>query len=342
MRSALRRVAFVGDLQLAVTEALRAQGCRVERIDGSSVVGLARDLMCIRPAVVHARSAHLKVGLVARLLNLRLVVQAGRGDLNAITARAARVAERTLCATVSLREALVEHGAPASSTSVMRGLLEEDTDLAGGGVFPPILDDRLRWVVGAAPCDGPDRGHADLLLAFLSLARTRPRLHLLIAGAGATARALLAQADQAGMRSRVVIHPLSLDQLPGVFTRAAAVVAPSRTANHPDPVPEALALGAPVVATAVGPHPAWIREGRTGFLVPPRAPAALAARLAQVVDDPELARRVGSAARKAALELTNPQLLALELARCWAAVSRPAPTPFTGLYLPERPRALGA
>jgi hypothetical protein len=342
MRSALRRVAFVGDLELSVTEALRAQGCRVERIDGASVVAVARDLMCIRPAVVHARSSHLKVGLVARLLNVPLVVQAGRGDVNAVTARAARVAERTLCATVSLREALIEQGAPASTTAVMRGLLDEKVDLSGGGVFPPILDPRLRWVVSAAPCDGPDRGHADLLLAFLSLARTRPRLHLLIAGAGATARALLAQADHAGMRSRVVVHPLSLDQLPGVFTRAAVVVAPSRTANRPDPIPEALALGAPVVATAVGQHPGWIREGRTGFLVPPRAPAALAARLAQVVDDPELARRMGAAARAAATELTNPQLLALELARCWATASRPAPTPFTGLYLPESPRTLRA
>ena len=135
---------------------------------------------------------------MARLLNVPLVVQAGRGDVNAITARAARVAERTLCATVSLREALVEQGAPPSTTSVMRGLLDEKTDLSGGGIFPPMLDTRMRWVVSAAPCDGPDRGHADLLLAFLSLARTRPRLQLLIAGSGATARALLAQADQAG------------------------------------------------------------------------------------------------------------------------------------------------
>src|SRR2546425_2296259 len=133
MRSALRRVAFVGDLELSVTEALRALGCRVERIDGTSVVAVARDLMCIRPAVVHARSAHLKVGLVARLLNVPLVVQAGRGDVNAITARAARVAERTLCATVSLRGALVEQGAPPSTTSVMRGLLDEKTELRGGG-----------------------------------------------------------------------------------------------------------------------------------------------------------------------------------------------------------------
>jgi hypothetical protein len=342
MRTALRRVAFVGDLELSVVEALRAQACRVERIDGTSVVGVARDLMRLRPAVVHARAGHLKVGLVARLLNVPLVVQAGPGDVNAITARAARVAERTLCPTVSLREALIEQGAPAATTTVMRGLLDPRSDLAGGGVFPPVLDPQLRWVVSAAPCDGPDRGHADLLLAFVSLARSRPRLRLLIAGAGATARALLAQADQAGMRGRVVVHPLALDQLPGVFTRAAAVVAPSRTANMPDPVPEALALGAPVVATAVGQHPGWSREGRTGFLVPPRAPAALATRLGQVVDDSALAARLGAAALKYALELTQPQLVGLELARCWATVSRPAATPSTGLYLPERPGALRA
>jgi len=342
MRTALRRVAFVGDLELSVVEALRAQACRVERIDGTSVVGVARDLMRLRPAVVHARAGHLKVGLVARLLNVPLVVQAGPGDVNASTARASRAAERTLCPTVSLREALIEQGAPAATTTVMRGLLDPRSDLAGGGVFPPVLDPRLRWVVSAAPCDGPDRGHTDLLLAFVSLARSRPRLRLLIAGAGATARALLAQADQAGMRGRVVVHPLALDQLPGVFTRAAAVVAPSRTANMPDPVPEALALGAPVVATAVGQHPIWIREGRTGFLVPPRAPAALAARLGQVVDDSALAARLGAAALKSALELTQPQLLGLELARCWATVSRPAAPPSTGLYLPERPGALRA
>jgi len=327
MRSEIRRVALVGDLPLSVVEALRAQGCRVEGIDGSSVVAVARDLMRLRPAVVHARASHLKLGLVARLLNLPLVVQAGRKDVNAITARAARTAERTVCATVSLCEALIEQGAPASTTTVMRSLLDPQSDLAGGGVFPPVLDPHLRWVVSAAPCDGPDRGHADLLLAFLSLARTRPRLRLLIAGAGAEARAMVAQADRAGMRARVVVHPLSLDQIPGVFTRAAAVVAPSRTANLPDPVPEALALGAPVVATAVGQNPVWIREGRTGFLVPPRAPAALATRLAQVLDDPALAARLGARARQAALELTQPHLLGLELARCWAAVSRPAALP---------------
>ena len=108
MRTAFRRVAFVGEMSVAVTEALRAQGCRVERIDGTSVVGVAREMMRLRPAVVHARAAYLKVGLVARLLDVPVVLQAGRNDINAITARAARAAERIVCPTGAVREALIE------------------------------------------------------------------------------------------------------------------------------------------------------------------------------------------------------------------------------------------
>jgi glycosyltransferase involved in cell wall biosynthesis len=339
MRSALRRVALVGEMDLALAEALRAQGCRVERIDGTSVVAVARDLMRIRPAVVHARTGHLKAGLVARLLDIPLVVEAGRGDINAVTARAARGAERTVCAMVAVREALVERGASPSNMVILRGLLDPARDLQGTQVFPPVLDPRLRWVVCVAPCDAPERGHSDLLLAFLSLARTRPRLRLLVAGTGPLARVVATEAQQAGMHGRVVVHSLTIDQLPGVLARAAAVVAPSRSATLPDAIPEALALGAPVVATAVGQHPNWIREGRTGWLVPPRSPAALAARLAQVVDDADLAARVGAAARAAAVEVTQPSLLALELSRFWAAVSRPQLSPFTGLYLPDDGRS---
>ena len=342
MRTALRRIAFVGELQPSVSDALRAQACRVERIEGDSVVAVARDLMHIHPSVVHARSNYLKVAVVARLLNLPLVLQAGRDDVNAVTARAARGADRVLCATTSVREALVAQGAPASTVAVMRGLLDPEKDLAGEGIFPPVLDSRLRWIVSAAPCDGADRGHPDLLLAFFALARTRPQLRLLVPGGGQMGRDLLLQAKHAGMAGRVVVHPISLDQLRGVLTRAAVVVGASRATSVPDAVPEALALGAPVVATAIGQHPLWIREGRTGFLVPPRAPAALAARLAQLLDDRDLAARVGAAARTAALELRHPQLLALELARCWASAARPAATPFTGLYLPDAPRGVRA
>jgi glycosyltransferase involved in cell wall biosynthesis len=249
------------------------------------------------------------------------------------------MASRTICGGAAVREALIAHGAPAPGICILRSLLDPEADLRAAAVFPPMLDPAIRWVVAASPCDGPDRGLHDLILAFLSIARTRPRLKLLIAGEGCDVRQLRDQAEAAGMLNRVVVHPVSLEQLPSVFARAAAVVGPSRSPSSPDPIPEALAVGAPVVATATGSHPTWIREGRTGWLVPPRAPVALAGRLAQIVDDSAASRKVGENARQAARELAATRAVAQELVRCYAAVARVPAHPSTGIYIPA-PRRL--
>ena len=336
MRNPVRRIAFVGAPDRSVAEALREYGYRLEGVTGDSVVGMARELYRMKPSVVHTRKNHLKSSVVAKLLDVPLLIQAGREDLTSTTAHASRMASRTLCGAASVREALIGLGAPASSTCVLRSLHDVHDDLRAAQIFPPMLDPKIQWVVAASPCDGPDRGHQDLLLAFLSLARTRPRLKLLIAGDGCEARKLRTQAEQAGMLSRVVVHGVSLQQLPAIFSRAVAVIGPSRSGNAPDPIPEALAVGAPVVATAIGSHPTWIREGRTGWLVPPRAPAALAARLAQIVDDQETARKVGEQARQAALEIATPRAIAQELARCYAAIGRVPALQHTGIYFPGR------
>ena len=116
MRGSIRRVAFVGDVEVAVSEELRGLGFRVEQIESDSIVRAARELVRMRPTLVHARKNHLKVGLVAHLLNIPFVVQAGTRDVNGLTARAARMAERTLCGGASIREGLLVLGAPASST----------------------------------------------------------------------------------------------------------------------------------------------------------------------------------------------------------------------------------
>jgi glycosyltransferase involved in cell wall biosynthesis len=339
MRTVVRKVAFVGVPDRAVAESLREYGYRVEGVPADSIVGLARELYRLRPAVVHARQGHLKAALVARLFDTPFLAQVSRSELASTTARAARMSSRTLCGGAAVREALVAMGAPPSTTCVLRSLIDVNEDLRAAAIFPPMLDPAIRWVVAASPCDGADRGHQDLLLAFFSLARTRPRLKLLIAGEGVEAQRIRAQASAASMLNRVVVHPVSLGQLPSVFARSAAVVGPSRSGSSPDPLPEALAVGAAVVATSVGSHPTWIREGRTGWLVPPRAPVALAARLGQVVDDPIAARKVGENAQKAALELTAPRAVAQELARCYAAIARVPAQSYTGIYIPA-PRRL--
>ena len=58
---------------------------------------------------------------------------------------------------------------------------------------------------------------------------------------------------------------------------------------------EAMACGTPVIGADVGGIRYSVADGITGFLVPPRDPAALAARLDQLRRDPALARRMGEA-----------------------------------------------
>ncbi|MDP9370298.1 MAG: glycosyltransferase, partial [Chloroflexota bacterium] len=61
---------------------------------------------------------------------------------------------------------------------------------------------------------------------------------------------------------------------------------------------EGMACGRPVVGSAVGGITFTIAEGVTGFLVPPRDPEALAARLRELLDRPGLRDRMGRAARE--------------------------------------------
>jgi glycosyltransferase involved in cell wall biosynthesis len=60
---------------------------------------------------------------------------------------------------------------------------------------------------------------------------------------------------------------------------------------------EAMALARPVVATRVGGTPEVVRDGKTGWLVPARQPAALAAAVLKVLEDPGLAARVAAQGR---------------------------------------------
>jgi len=59
------------------------------------------------------------------------------------------------------------------------------------------------------------------------------------------------------------------------------------------PLLESMSVGTPVVCTNVGGMPEFVRDGETGFVVPPNDPAALRRRLDDLISNRELASRVG-------------------------------------------------
>jgi len=75
-------------------------------------------------------------------------------------------------------------------------------------------------------------------------------------------------------------------------------VLPSVSEACPNALLETMAMGLPVVATRVGGIPALVEDGRTGLLVPPGDPPALARAIAGLIEDPVRAAAMAARARE--------------------------------------------
>jgi glycosyltransferase involved in cell wall biosynthesis len=95
---------------------------------------------------------------------------------------------------------------------------------------------------------------------------------------------------------------LPYDDLPRVFASADLVIAPTYYEDFPIRILESLASGVPVVASRVGGIPEVVVPGRTGSLVPPGDPAALADSVARLLSDDDERRRLGEAGRRAIVD----------------------------------------
>jgi glycosyltransferase involved in cell wall biosynthesis len=86
-------------------------------------------------------------------------------------------------------------------------------------------------------------------------------------------------------------------RLHALYAEAALLALPTRADFVPQVILEAMAAGAPVVATRVGGIPDLVDDGATGVLIPPDDGGALAAALDALLADPALRRRMGDAGR---------------------------------------------
>lgn len=120
-------------------------------------------------------------------------------------------------------------------------------------------------------------------------------VHLI--GSGPLERELKALTTELGLGDHVVFHgQVPFADVPGWYSAADAVVLPSTSEPLGRVMLEAMACGAPFVATRVSGPLDHIRDGENGLLVAVGDDAALADRLRRLVDDPAAARALGDRA----------------------------------------------
>jgi D-inositol-3-phosphate glycosyltransferase len=116
-----------------------------------------------------------------------------------------------------------------------------------------------------------------------------PNAYLLVAGDGEDRSRLEQIAGEIAVAPRVrFLGSVERQRLPGLYSSADLLLATSHASETFGIGPvEAQACGLPVIATHFGGFPEVVDAGRTGLLVPPRDPAALAQAVAELLDDPE-------------------------------------------------------
>jgi glycosyltransferase involved in cell wall biosynthesis len=101
--------------------------------------------------------------------------------------------------------------------------------------------------------------------------------------------------EESDLRDRVVFTGELPDARPA-YAASDVVVLPSA---QPEPfagvVMEAMCMGKPIIATAVGGSLDQVVDGQTGYLVPPADPDALAEKILILLEDPALRKRMGEA-----------------------------------------------
>ena len=136
----------------------------------------------------------------------------------------------------------------------------------------------------------------DVALDALSRADT---VSLVLAGDGPEEERLRAKVDELRLGERVrFLGARPRAEVFELLHAADAALLSSSWENFPHMVVEALAVGTPVLATAVGGVTEIVRDGENGLLVPVGDSAALAAAIARYLGDAELRGRLAHAARQ--------------------------------------------
>jgi len=141
------------------------------------------------------------------------------------------------------------------------------------------------------------KGHAFLIRAFKEIKKEKPQARLVIVGEGYLMESLKALVSQIEL-SDAVIFTGFLEDVPRVIATFDVAVLPSYFEGMGRVLLEAMAMEKPVVGTRVGGIPDLIEEGLNGYLVSPGNEKELASAVLKVLNDKDLALKMGHAGRK--------------------------------------------
>ncbi len=153
-------------------------------------------------------------------------------------------------------------------------------------------------VIGVVANLIPYKGHHEMIEAYALVAAHCTDTFLLLVGEDRGIQSELEQlSSELGVRAKVVFAGARSD-VPQILCALDVQAVPSHEEGFSNAILEGMAVGKPLVVTAVGGNSEAVVNGETGWVVPPHAPRAMADAILRLLDDPLLARRMGEAGQE--------------------------------------------
>jgi glycosyltransferase involved in cell wall biosynthesis len=276
----------------------------------STILALARRLRAEEVDLVHAHDFKTDaLGLAAGRLAGKPVVTTLHGYI-AVSGKSrlyraldhwllARM-KRVIAVSEAMASDLRARGVPSERLRVIRNGIRADRYPYGSrsgalDALMPVAPGRR--IIGHVGRLSPEKGQALAIRALPAILSRVPGAFLVLAGAGPDEERLRRLVTELSLEGRV--HFLGhRDDVTQVFAALDLLVLSSDTEGLPNVVLEAMALGVPVVATAVGGTPELVTDGLTGRLVPKGDEAALASAVVEALLAPDRSRAMALEARR--------------------------------------------
>ena len=140
------------------------------------------------------------------------------------------------------------------------------------------------------------KDHETFFKAAERVKREKPNVRFWVIGEGALRKKLEKQVASLKLRQEVRFFGRVADPKP-LLSLADISVNASLSEGMSNTILESMALGIPVVATDVDGNPETVADGKTGLLVPPKNPEAMAEAILRLAKDASLAAKMGKAGR---------------------------------------------
>jgi glycosyltransferase involved in cell wall biosynthesis len=276
------------------------------------LVAALRLARAMRPDVIHAHwfvPQGIVAVLVGRVLRIPVVVTAHGADIYGLRGRlldALRkaVASRCEAVTVVSRDMATALPHVTSRRGERPKVMPMGVDTQRFSVERACREDSEQVVLFVGRL-AKKKGVEYLIRAFPDVLARHPSARLVVVGDGPCRGELEALSSQLRLQDRVHFAGAQPPAtLPRFYQSSRLFVGPSVVARSGDTEAfglvfvEAMAAGCPVVATAVGGIPEVVIGGRTGLVVEPKSPAALAWAINRLLDSPTEASRMGALAQR--------------------------------------------